>query len=104
MSERISLQLLGRHLLRECEKLTTAGTLRTRMAFVNVKEIEITLPIAAADNSSSQIIAIGEREPLLLTEALQQLQRLDMRAAVSAKAVGDRPAESISQFKLRLRF
>ena len=104
MSERISLQLLGRHLLRECEKLTTASKLRTRIASVNVKEIEITLPIAVADNSSPPIIAIGEREPLLLTEALQQLNHLDTKATVSATKVANRPTESISQFKLRLRF
>src|SRR5689334_11667943 len=103
MSERISLQALGRHLLRECDELQAHSAPQNRAASFKIREIEITLPMAAADGALPTI-AIGEPEPLLLTEALQQLKRLDTKAEVNAAEVENHPAESIRQFKLRLRF
>ena len=104
MSQSISLQTLGVHLLRDCEKLRACSALSTRTATINVKEIIITLPVAAADKPLPQIIAIGEREPLLFSEALKQLEHIKDRAIISAGELQKIPAESVSQLKLRLRF
>ncbi len=104
MSQSISLQSLGVHLLRDCEKLRACGSLNSRTATIQVKEITITLPVVAADKPLPQTIAIGKQEGLLFAEALQQLAQIKDRALISAAEIDKIPAESISQLKLRLRF
>ena len=104
MSESISLKSLGVHLIREAEKLNSAAALHRRGVSVAVKEIEITLPIAAVDQVAPQPVVMGEREPMFIVEAVKQLEAIEARAIIGAEALQKAPVESRTQFKLRIRF